>query len=459
MTTRRQFMKQVSLATLGTMGLGALSDLQRIAAAASLNSATMAAGEDYRALVLIFMFGGNDGNNTVIPTTTAEYQAYAAGRTSVLALPTNTLLPLTSRNTPGRTFGLHPAMAGLQGLFNQNRCSIVANVGPLREPTTKTQYRNRSVPIPPDLFSHSDQQAQWQSSISDGSPRSGWGGRVGDLVQEANGTNRSSTCISVVGNNLFQVGNTVTSYKVSPGNNFGFNFYDPAPTTTDPFSKGISNMLAMDSENLFDGAWKSVIGRAIENQRILAQALTNAPPFTTVFPNDGLGQQMQMIARLIRVRAALGLKRQIFFASIGGFDTHGEDQLTRQTELLGDVSASMTALYNATVEMDVAQQVTSFTASDFNRTFRSNGKGSDHAWGSHHFVVGGAVDGGKIAGTFPTMGVDGPDDTGGGAFVPTTSIDQYSATLASWFGVSPGDMATIFPNIGRFATPNIGLFV
>jgi uncharacterized protein (DUF1501 family) len=459
MTTRRQFMKQVSLATLGTVGLGALSDLQRIAAAASLNATPMAAGEDYRALVLLFMFGGNDSNNTVVPTTAAEYQAYAAGRTSVLALPTNTLLPLTSRNTPGRTFGLHPAMAGLQGLFNQGRCSIVGNVGPLLGPTTRAEYRNRSVPLPPDLFSHSDQQAQWQSSISDGAPRSGWGGRVGDLVAAANGTNRSSTCISLVGNNLFQVGTTVSSYKVSPGNHFGFDFYDESPATTDPFSRGVTNMLALPSSNLFEGAWKDVIGRAIENQRILSQALTNVPPFTTVFPNDGLGQQMQMIARLIAVRAQLGMKRQIFFASIGGFDTHGEDQLVRQTELLGDVSASLTALYNATVELNCADLVTSFTGSDFNRTFRSNGKGSDHAWGSHQFVVGGAVDGGKIAGTFPTMGVDGPDDTGGGAFIPTTSVDQYSATLASWFGVSPGDMTTIFPNLGRFATPNIGLFV
>lgn len=458
MTTRRQFMKQVSLATLGTCGLGALSDLQRIAAAATLNN-SKAAGEDYRALVLLFMFGGNDANNTVIPTVTAEYQAYAAGRTSVLALPVNTLLPLTSRNTPGRTFGLHPAMTGLQGLFNQGRCSIVPNVGPLLAPTTKTQYRNRTVPIPPDLYSHSDQQAQWQSSISDGSPRSGWGGRVGDLIQAANGTNRSSTCISVVGNNLFQVGSTVTSYKVSPGNHFGFDFYDESPTTTDPFSKGVTSLLGLPSANLFDGAWKDVIGRAIENQRILSQALTSAPAFTTVFPNDGLGQQMQMIARLISVRAQLGMKRQIFFASIGGFDTHGDDQLQRQTELLGDVSGAMTALYNATVEMGASDLVTSFTASDFSRTFRSNGKGSDHAWGAHHFVVGGAVDGGKFAGAFPTMGVDGPDDTGGGHFIPTTSVDQYSATLASWFGVAPGDLATIFPNLGRFATPNIGLFL
>ncbi|MGH7186795.1 MAG: DUF1501 domain-containing protein, partial [Pseudomonadota bacterium] len=351
---------------------------------------------------------------------------------------------------------LHGAMTGMQTLFNTGKAAIVANAGPLRAPTSRADLQARRVPIPPDLYSHSDQQAQWQSSISDGSPRSGWGGRVADVMKSANAINQSSTLISVSGNNLFGVGQTISSFKVSPGNHFGFDFYKGA-ASTDPLSKGITDLLAMPSVNLFEGAWKDVIARAIQNQQILATALAAVPPFTTAFPNTGLGSQMQMIARLVAVRAALGLKRQVFFASIGGFDTHGDEQIGRQAQLLGEVSAAMTALHAATVELNCSDLVTSFTSSDFNRTFPSNGKGSDHAWGNHHFVVGGAVKGGSMYGTFPTLVRGGPDDTGGGGlWIPTTSVDQYAATLATWFGVAPGELNTVFPNLTRFPAANLG---
>lgn len=457
MTDRRQFLKRFAAACAGTAGLGAWSDLQRIAAAASLApAAPKAAGEDYRALVCIFLFGGNDGNNMVVPTSATEYLQYATGRTSALALPQGSLLPLSVQDMPGRTFGLHPSMAGLQGLFNRGKAAIVANVGPLRAPTTREQFRARSVPIPPDLFSHSDQQAQWQSSISDGAPRSGWGGRLGDLLKTANGTNQGSTLISVAGNNLFEVGATLSSFKVSPGNLQGFNFYKGAGAA-DPLSRGITQLLAVPSANLFEGAWTDVIERAIENQRVLATALEAVPPFATAFPDTGLGNQVEMIARLLAVRRALGLRRQVFFASLGGFDTHGDEQPGRQAELLGELSAAITALHDATVELDCADLVTSFTASDFNRTFPSNGRGSDHAWGNHHLVTGGAVRGARMYGTFPTLVRGGPDDTGGsGLWIPTTAVDQYSATLATWFGAGPGEVATIFPNLSRFASGNLG---
>jgi uncharacterized protein (DUF1501 family) len=449
---RRKFLKSVGV---GAAGLGAWSDLARIAAAASL-AAPSAAGEDYRALVCVFMFGGNDANNMVIPTTGPEYLQYASGRTSTLALAQGTLLPLTVRNTPGRTFALHPAMAGLQGLFNQGKAAIVANVGPLLAPTSRPDFQARRVPIPMDLQSHSDQQAQWQSSISDGAPRSGWGGRIADLVKAANGASQSSTLISVSGNNLFQVGATLSSFKVSPGNHFGFDFYQ-GPNSTDALSKAITGVLAASGGNVLDGAWKDVIARAIENQRVLATALAAAPPFTTQFPGSGIASQMQMIARLISVRRALGVKRQVYFASLGGFDTHGEDQLDDQNRLLGEVSAAMTAFHAATVELNCSELVTAFTASDFNRTFPSNGKGSDHAWGSHHFVAGGAVNGGTIVGNFPTLVRGGPDDAGtGGMWIPSVSVDQYSATLAAWFGVAGGEMPMIFPNLARFGAANLG---
>jgi uncharacterized protein (DUF1501 family) len=260
----------------------------------------------------------------------------------------------------------------------------------------------------------------------------------------------------VSGNNLFEVGATLSSFKVSPGNHFGFDSYQ-GPASTDPLSKAIASVLAAPGGNALEGAWKDVIARAIENQRVLATALAAAPAFATAFPGSGLGSQMQMIARLVSVRQALGLKRQVFFASIGGFDTHGEGQLNDQAQLLGEVSAAMTAFHNATAELNCADLVTAFTASDFNRTFPSNGKGSDHAWGNHHVVVGGAVRGGNVYGTFPTLVRGGPDDAGsGGQWIPTVSVDQYSATLASWFGVAPADMATIFPNLQRFGTASLG---
>ena len=456
MTTRRHFLK--AMGGIGAAGLGAWSDLNRIAAAASVApraplGIAQAAGEDYRALVCVFLFGGNDGNNMVVPTGTTDYQQYSAGRT-VLALPKASLLPINVSNTAGRTFGLHGNMAGLQGLFNQGKAAVVANVGPLLAPTTRAQLQSRSVPIPPDLYSHSDQQAQWQSSISDGAPRTGWGGRLGDLMKTANGTNQGSTLISVTGNNLFEVGTTLSSFKVSPNSTFGLDFY--RAEGTDPVSKAINSMLTTPSVNLFEGAWNDVIGRALENQRLLASALATAPPFVTAFPNTSLGDQMEMVARLVSVRQALGVKRQVFFCSLGGFDTHGEEQLGRQGELLEELSGAMTALHAATAELDCADLVTAFTSSDFNRTFPSNGKGSDHAWGSHHWVVGGAVRGGAFYGAFPTLVAGGPDDTGSsGLWIPTSSVDQYAATLAAWFGVGP-ELNTIFPNLGRFPAANLG---
>jgi uncharacterized protein (DUF1501 family) len=452
MTTRRDFLRQLAIASMATTGIGAYSDLRRIAAAAAPMS--KAAG-DYKALVCLFFFGGNDSNNTVIPTSATEYAQYAGPRAN-LALGAANVLPITIANTPGRTFGLHPAMAGMRDLVNIGKAAVVANVGPLLAPTTRDQYRNRSVPLPSNLFSHSDQQAQWQSSVSDAPSSTGWGGRIADIMKELNGTATTSTCISVAGNNLWENGNTISSFKVSPNSGFGMKYYKGA-AATDPVSRGMNEMLAAGAAqpHLFDRTWMDIVGRSITSQQALQDAL-NTSTLATVFPNTGLAGSLRMIARLIGARAALGVTRQVYFASIGGFDTHGSEQLGRQAELLGEVSGAVKAFYDATVELGVANNVTLFTASDFNRTFASNGKGSDHAWGSHQFVVGGAVQGGNMFGAFPTLVVGGPDDTDTGRWIPTTSIDQYAATLATWFGVSPGDMPTIFPRLSRFATPNLG---
>jgi uncharacterized protein (DUF1501 family) len=448
---RRQFLRQLAAAGFGVAGLGALDDLRHIAAAAT---PAAKAGADYKALVCIFMFGGNDANNMVVPTTPSEFSLYDANRGAV-RIPLAQFLPLTINNTPGRTFGLHPAMSGMRELINFGNAAIVANAGPLLAPTTRAQYQNRSVPLPNNLFSHSDQQAQWQSSISDDATRTGWGGRVADIMKALNGSNTTSTCISVNGNNLWETGQTISSYKVSSLAGFGFSMYK-GDAATDPVSVAFREVMGRPYNNVFEQTWASTVARAVTNSAALQQALAGTTLATVFPPNNGLADQLKMVARLIGARNALGMTRQVFFCSIGGFDTHGADQLATQTDLLGDISAAVRSFWDATVELAVANQVTLFTSSDFNRTFISNGKGTDHAWGSHHFVMGGAVQGAKIYGAYPTIVPGGPDDTNDGRWIPTTSVDQFAATMATWFGVAPGDVNTIFPKLGRFATPNLG---
>ncbi|MDE2048852.1 MAG: DUF1501 domain-containing protein [Betaproteobacteria bacterium] len=444
---RRNFLRSLGY---GTAGLSALAGLQRMVAAAP--------GEDYRAVVCLFMFGGNDANNMLIPydADAQGYNLYAKGRTSVLALPRDQLLPVTLANTNGRSYALHPAMAGMQGLINTGKAAVVANVGTLTAPLTKAQWDNGGM-RPPNLFSHSDQQNEWQTGTPDGSMKSGWGGRLAEMQAAANGTNALYATLSVAGNALYLNGNNSVAYKVSPSGSFGFDFYNPA-NTSDALSVGVTEMLASQRTHVMEQTWLGTIDRSIQNQKVLSNALNSVSGAAT-FPNSDLGNQLKMITRLIAARATLGLKRQAFFASIGGFDTHGDDQLTRQNQLLGDVSASVAAFQAALVQLGIDQNVTLFTASDFNRTFPSNGQGSDHAWGSHHFVVGGAVKGGQMVGTFPDITVGGADDVGNGQFIPTTSIDQLGASIAAWYGVSSTDQDTLFPLLGRFATRTLPLFV
>lgn len=450
--SRRRFLK-----SSGGLLLPAIVPVSAQNAHAALqNVVNLAAGDDYRALVCIFLFGGNDANNMIIPRDPADHTRYAGPR-GVLAINRDQTLSIRPTNVQGREYGLHPSMTGLQGLFNAGKAAAVVNVGTLAAPITKAQYNSGSVQRPINLYSHSDQQFLWNTSMADNSIRSGWGGRLGDRVAAQNTSGSLTTCMSVAGNSTFLSGDTIRSFPVSPSGQFGLDFYETS-TETQPLSTGIQRMLGQSATrvNVMDGVWLDILSGAITNQKQISTALNGASPFTTAFPNSGLGQAMRMIARLIVARTAFGAKRQVFFAAIGGFDTHGEDQLQRQNELLGDVSASMTAFYNATAEINMAENVTAFTASDFNRNFVTNGKGSDHAWGSHHFVVGGAVKGNAMYGTFPTHVVDGPDDVGKGTWIPTTSVDQYAATMAQWFGVGGADLNAVFPNLSRFPAANLG---
>lgn len=456
--TRRKFIG-ACCAAVGTTGLlSALAQLRMIGAVASpSNNISPSAAADYKALVCLFLQGGNDANNLIIPSDSSGYATYAASR-GALALPQANLLPISPLTSDGRAFALHPSMPEFQTLFGQGKAAVLANVGTLVVPTTKTQYNARSVPLPPQLFSHNDQQVEWQSSIPDKPFSTGWGGRLADLTNAFNSNNAISMSISLAGQNSFQVGKTVSQYSVGTNGVVTLSGSSTNLTTANGLRTQAQNdLLAAQNANLFQAAFASDTRDAIADSALLSQYIgTSSPiPFNTTFPTSSLGLQLKMIARLIAAAPSLGLKRQVFFARVGGWDLH-DNQVTAHATLLADVSASMSAFYNSTVELGVANQVTTFTASDFGRTYNTNGDGSDHGWGSHHLIVGGAVKGRDIYGQVPNLTVEGPDDTGRGRWIPSTSVDEYSATLATWFGVSATDLSTVLPNIGRFAKPNLG---
>jgi uncharacterized protein (DUF1501 family) len=286
--------------------------------------------------------------------------------------------------------------------------------------------------------------------------KTGWGGRMADVLQSLNAGSKISLNISIAGTNTFEVGNTVLPYSISPNGSVGLAGFDGSANANVRL-QAFKDLLALPHNNLFEQAYADTVSRSIAANDLLTSALAGIPALQTVFPASNLGSQLNMIAKLIAARSNLSMNRQIFFCSVGGYDTHG-DQLTGQGNLFTELSQGLNAFYNATVELGVASQVTTFTASDFGRTFPTNGSGSDHGWGSHQFVMGGAVQGGRLFGTFPTLAVNGPDDTGQGRWIPTTSVDEFSATLATWFGVSASDLPTVLPNIGRFAHPNLGIF-
>jgi len=450
--TRRRFLRS-ACAAVGTTALAnTVFDLRRIAAAAVGPS-------DYRALVCLFQYGGNDGNNMVVPRG-SEHTAYAVARGG-LALPQSTLRPLGGTTADGRQWGLHPSMPGIHGLYGQGKAAIVANVGPLVAPLTRAQYEAGGAAVPPQLFSHSDQTMHWQTSLPDQPARSGWGGRIADLMHSANGSSQLSMSMSLSGNNTFQVGSAVTQYQVSPDGSIGLGGYYDGNDWNHPPSVAIRRLMAQSYGNLFTQGYRDVFVRALDQDRLLASALETVPPLATTFPDNDLGRQLGMVARLISARSPLGLSRQVFFCATGGYDTHDEQvgaqaAVGAHADLLAELDEAMSAFYAATVEMGVASSVVTFTASDFGRTYASNGVGSDHGWGNHHLVMGGGVSGGRFYGDMPVLSVDGPDDAGEGRWIPTTAVDEYAATLARWFGVANGDLPLVLPNLGRFRHPDLG---
>ena len=468
--SRRKFLG-ACCASVGATGLlSTLGQLRLMGAVASPDNGPVApprAGApqtDYKALVCLFLAGGNDANNLVIPTDNATYAAYAAGR-GALALPQNAVLPITPRTDDGRTWGIHPAMTELRNLFNSGQFAVLANVGTLAYPMTKAQYSNGSVPRPSQLFSHNDQQVEWQSSIADKPFVTGWGGRLADLTNAFNTNNRISMSITLNGQNSFQVGKNVDQYAVGTGGAIALTGSGTGTSVNGLRTAALNDALALQNGNLFETAFGGLTTGAIGSSALISSVITGTSPFAPVFnavANTSLGQQLHMVARLVNAQQTLGLKRQIFFVRVGGFDLH-DNQVTAgattsgaHANLLRDISQSLNAFNNALTRIGAENQVTTFTASDFGRTYNTNGDGSDHGWGSHHFLMGGAVRGGDIYGRMPTFAIDGPDDTGRGRWIPTTSVDEYAGTLAKWFGVSATDLPVVLPNIGRFAKPDLG---
>ncbi len=439
---RRYWLKKAALMA-GTGAAATYNSLYAINAIAQQS-------DDYRALVCIFLYGGNDSFNMFVPRTEEFYNQYAFARRN-LAVEKSQLIAVDPKATDGAQYGFHPSASDLASVFSAGKLAVVGNVGPLIVPTSRDQYKNRSVPLPPHLFSHNDQQDFWQSLQTAAPSPTGWAGRMADAMHSHTSSGDLSMNISMAGTNLMQTGrvsipyNVASSGPVHPKMQRLLTEYGRLERR----QKAINAISTQDTGHLLANHYRDTLSRALSSSQELNRVLDNTPALQSDFPNSRLGGALQMVARMIAIRQELGLKKQIFFVGFGGWDTHG-DQTLRHPLLLNTLATSMKSFYKATEELGVASNVTTFTAADFGRTLTSNGDGSDHGWGGHQLVMGGAVKGNAIYGQMPEILIEGPQDAGRGRIIPSTSIDQYAATLAQWYGLPQGNVADVFPNLVNF---------
>jgi uncharacterized protein (DUF1501 family) len=469
--SRRQFLKTASMASMAGFTVSPfLLELNGLAALAQDSS-----GSDYRALVCVYLQGGNDGHGTVIATDPASFAAFTQARSGApgLAYPLSELLPIVP-NTPqsGRTFALNPYLTGIQNLFNASRAAVVVNTGTLVVPATKAEINANSVVLPDSLFSHFDQTAAWQAIASNlgSGEHIGWGGAMADLIESMNmNSNSMFTCISTAGNALFLAGETSFQLNVTSAGPIPiYGLSQPPFGPSSGSSAALSSILSAEESNLFAQNYEIVIQRSIQAQSMLASAMApageggipNPPqyldPVMKKLMDNPLAQSMQTVARIISGRGSLGVTRQIFYVQLGGFDTHN-NQAATHSQLLTQLAAAFEYFDAQMTALGLGSQVTSFTISDFGRTLTSNSNGTDHGWGSHHFVVGGAVQGHDMYGQYPVVGVNQVNDVGEGRLIPTTAVEQYAGTLARWFGLSDSQIRTVFPNFVNFgSSPYLG---
>lgn len=466
---RRAFLRHsLHTALGGVAATSMLGSLTTMAAAAQLSGSMPFT--NYRALVCVFLHGGNDSFNSIVPISAPHHATYHAARPA-LAVPLAQAQPhaLTPQagGLPGdgASYGLHPSLAPLHPLFQQQRLAIVANVGPLLGPITKAEYQANPALAPPQLFSHSDQANFWQTSRPDDANADGWGGRLADLLHTANPDAPLPMTMSLGAQSLFQRGSIVDQYVLPAcsGDHCAVDRIGYLGGYQNELGTQTFHALATDGvqAHMFERAYARATRRAIHSYETLAGLLGSVPIWTVPFPNTNIGGQLRQVANLISLRGpdALAMNRQIFHVNQGGYDTH-DLQLSVHPNLLANLAEALSAFHAAMTQLGIADEVTTFTASDFGRTVSTNGDGTDHGWGGHHFVLGGAVRGGRFYGRMPSLAqTNNPDDAGYGQIIPTTGVDQYAATLATWFGVDSGDIPLLFPRIGEYDSHDLGFML
>jgi uncharacterized protein (DUF1501 family) len=452
---RRRFLQQFS-------ALSMLGGTPFVANLATMGAASAQSANDYKALVCVFLFGGNDHANLIVPRIGSAYTDYFNARPT-LAIAQANLLALNPTGYSGAPLGLHPAMANIQSLINGGSCAVMANVGTLTNPITAAQWNNGdpTVATPAQLFSHSDQQAQWQTGLPDRSASTGWLGRMGDVTSSIfNPSSGVSICMSIGGNNMIQAGEDTIQYQITPQGAIAvqaLNLGNGGLYGSVTGAQALRRLLTDPRAGMMEREWSKIGKRAVDTENTVTAALATSPAVTTAFPATGIGRQLQMVARMISARSNLNQRRQIFFVQQGGYDFH-DNLVTDQNLRLGELDAALGAFNTAINALNVASSVTTFTASDFGRALRHNGRGSDHGWGGHQFVFGGAVQGNRIYGSFPTIAFNTAQDAGNGRLIPTTSVDEFAVTLAHWFGVTDVNaLTTILPNRLRFPNGANGL--